>query len=74
MIPDEKTMQFLEQQIPELAESAFRQAYWRTLDAGLSVMITENNGIYEVFPDGTKTFIKTTQPPTSVTIGEKREL
>lgn len=42
MIPDEKTMQFLEQQIPELAESAFRQAYWRTLDVGLSVTIIIN--------------------------------
>jgi hypothetical protein len=63
MIPNEKTMQFLEQQIPQLAGAACLQAYYRALEAGLSVTISENGIIYEVFPDGTKKFIKNIPPP-----------
>jgi len=68
----EQSMQFLEEHIPELAESAVTQAYWQTLASGSSVLESENGVIYEVFPDGTRKVVKTTMPPTSVALGEKR--
>ncbi len=74
MVYDEKTMCFLEQQIPELAKLAFKKAYWDALNAGLSVVVREGAAIYEVFPDGTKRFVQAVLPPTPAVIGEKREL
>jgi hypothetical protein len=74
MSTPEKTMQYLEEHIPELAESAITQAYWQTLASGNSVLESENGVIFEVFPDGKRKIIKTTPPPTSISIGEKRIL
>jgi hypothetical protein len=74
MPTSEKSMQFLEEHIPELAQSAVTQAYWQTLASGNSVLQSDNGKIYEVFPDGTRTLIKTVTPPTSVSPGEKRVL
>ncbi|MFZ4702069.1 MAG: hypothetical protein ACOYMG_18645 [Candidatus Methylumidiphilus sp.] len=68
----EQSMQFLEEHIPELAESAVTQAYWQTLASGSSVLESDNGVIYEVFPDGTRKVVKTTMPPTAVALGEKR--
>lgn len=65
---NEKEMDFLENQIPILAEFATKQAYWLSLAAGSSVMIAENGQLIEVFPDGSRIVrkeipkrIKTTQ-------------
>jgi hypothetical protein len=55
---NEKEMTFIESHIPELAEVAFKQAFWQTLADGVSVMIAENNQLVELFPDGTKKVIK----------------
>lgn len=74
MPTSEKSMRFLEEHIPELAQSAVTQAYWQTLASGSSVLQSENGAIYEVFPDGTRQLIKTTKPPTVVTVGETRVL
>ena len=74
MTKSEKTMRFLEEHIPDLAQSAVTQAYWRALASGNSVLQSENGVIYEVFPDGTRTLIKTTTPPTAVTPGATRVL
>lgn len=52
MTTPEQTMRFLEEHIPELAESAVTQAYWQALASGSSVLESENGVIYEVFPDG----------------------
>ena len=68
----EKTMRFLEEHIPELAQSAVTQAYWQALASGSSVLQSENGAIFEVFPDGTRKLIKTTTPPGVVGIGETR--
>ena len=68
----EQSMKFLEEHIPELAESAVTQAYWQTLASGSSVLESDNGVIYEVFPDGTRKVVKTTTPPTAVVLGEKR--
>ena len=70
----EEAIQYLEAHIPELAESAVTQAYWQALADGSSVLESENGVIYEVFPDGTRNILKTIEPPTPVSIGEKRVL
>lgn len=67
---DEKIIQFLEQQIPEMAEAATRQAFWDTLTSGNSVTISENGEIKEIFPDGTVKFIKKTAPLINVEKGQ----
>jgi hypothetical protein len=71
---DEKAIDYLEQHIPELAESAMKQAYWQALASGSSVLEHENGVIYEVFPDGTRKVVKTIPPPTPVKVGEKKQL
>jgi len=58
MQPTERQLDFIESHIPELAEGAFKQAFWQTLSDGVSVMIAENNQLVEVFPDGTKKIIR----------------
>ena len=70
----EKCMQFLEEHIPELAQSAVTQAYWQALAAGNSVLQSDNGVIYEVFPDGTRTVVKTLPPDSPVVMGETRVL
>jgi len=41
MILSEEAMTFLEGHIPELADVAFKQAYWSALASGYSVLISE---------------------------------
>jgi hypothetical protein len=62
----EKELDFLEEHIPELANSAIKKAYLDTLSAGLSVTKVIENKIYEIFPDGTKKFIKDIKPSIKV--------
>jgi hypothetical protein len=70
----EQSMTFLEEHIPELAQSAVTQAYWQALASGNSVLQSENGTIYELFPDGTQKIVKAITPPTAVRVGEKRVL
>jgi len=72
MSTSEKAMQFLEEHIPELAQSAVTQAYWQALASGSSVLQSDKGVIYEVFPDGTRKLIKTTPPPSVVAVGATR--
>jgi hypothetical protein len=69
---DEETVSFLEEQIPELAVLALRQAYWQALTSGNSVLEHEDGVIYETFPNGTRKVVKVTGPPLRVVRGEKR--
>lgn len=62
MKDDEKVIDYLEQQIPELAAAATKIAYWQALASGSSVLISENGELVEVFPDGTRRFIKKIEP------------
>lgn len=62
----EKALDYLEQQIPELAEQATRQAYWRTLASGHNAVIVEDGHIVEVKPDGTRTILKAIAQPQAV--------
>jgi len=73
METDEKSMQFLEDHIPELADAAFKQAYWQALAAGSSVLKVANGCIVEVFPDGTRRVIKQIGEPIPVTPGRQRK-
>jgi hypothetical protein len=70
----EESMRFLEEQIPELAEAAVRQAYWDALNAGNSVLEYEDGALVEVFPDGTRTRIKQLPEQRKVTPGQTFKL
>jgi hypothetical protein len=62
MEDNEKVIDYLEQQIPELAAAATKIAYWQALASGSSVLISENDEIVEVFPDGTRKFVRKIEP------------
>jgi hypothetical protein len=70
----EKAIDYLEAHIPELAEVAFKQAYWAALASGSSVLVSENGSLVEVFPDGERKFIKKLSPWTPVKRGQKLEI
>lgn len=69
----EKAIDYLEEHIPELAEIAFKQAYWAALASGSSVLISENGNLVEVFPDGKREFKKKLHPWIPVKPGQKLE-
>lgn len=58
MIPNEQSMQFLEDHISDLADAAFTQAYWQALASGSCVLKVEQGEIVEVFSDGSRKLIK----------------
>lgn len=64
---NEQEINYLEQQIPILAETATKQAYWQTLASGDKVMIAENGKLIEVSPDGSRKIIKEIEKPIKVT-------
>jgi len=70
----EKAMKFLEDHIPELADGAFKQAYWSALASGSTVLGAEDGNLIEVHPDGTRKVIKKLSKPTKVTRGQKLEI
>jgi len=71
MADPEISIEYLENQIPALAQAAVTMAYWNTLASGQSVLETENGAIYEMFPDGTRRLIKQIEPPIQVQYGQK---
>lgn len=71
---NEKEINYLEQHIPELAEIAFKQAYWSALASGSTVLMSENGNLVEVFPDGQRKVIKSLPPSTPVVPGQKLEI
>ncbi len=71
---NEEEMSYLEEHIPELAQIAFKQAYWAALASGSSVLISENGDLVEVFPDGKRKFIKHLAPWIPVTQGQRFEI
>ncbi|MEI7586823.1 hypothetical protein [Runella sp.] len=64
---NEQELDYLEQQIPILAETATKQAYWQTLASGDKVMIAEDGKLIEVSPDGSRKIIKEIGKPSKVT-------
>lgn len=74
MTLNEEEISFLEEHIPELAEIAFKQAYWAALASGSSVLIRENNNLVEVFPNGKRKFVKRLPPLINIKRGRKLEI
>lgn len=70
----EKAIDFLEQHIPEQAVMALKQAYWKALASGSSVLVCEGGHLIEQFPDGTKKIIKKVSPPIRVQAGQKWDI
>jgi len=70
----EKALDYLEEHIPDLAEVAFKQAYWAALASGSSVLISENGCLMEIFPDRERKFIKKLSPWAPVKRGQKVEI
>ena len=66
-VREEKTQ---EEEIPDLAVGAIKEAYKATLQARKSVLIADNGVLYEIFPDGTKTPIKPLKSPTPIRRGQ----
>lgn len=69
---DEKTMSKRENRIPQLAESAVKQARSKTLASGRSVIEAVNGKLIESRPDGTSTVLKSLPAPTHVVAGQKK--
>jgi hypothetical protein len=67
---DEKTIDYLEQHIPELAEAATKQAYWNALASGNSVLVSEDGLLIENFPDGTSKIVGKSEPFVKVKKGK----
>lgn len=69
---NEKAMRQQENRIPQLAESAVKQARANTLKAGRSVVEAVDGKLIETRPDGTSRVIKSIPAPTPVVAGQKR--
>ena len=54
----------LESEFPAMATEAFAAARARALAAGLSLVESDGDVIYEVFPDGRRVRVKQIEPPT----------
>ena len=70
----EEAIDFLEDQIPELAGIAIRQAYWNALASGFNVLVSKNGALVEVHPDGTEKIIKELPLGMPVVRGQKIKL
>lgn len=62
----EAELDYLEKGIPVLAKNAIQKAYYDTLSAGLSVVESIDGSIYEIFPNGSKKFIKKGSPEINI--------
>ena len=71
---DEKTIEFLEDHIPEVAQAAVTQAYWMALASGCKVLQVEGNKLVEVSPDGAKRTVKLLIPTMTVKKGQKLKI
>jgi hypothetical protein len=68
---NENAMKHIEEHIPELADSAIKQAYWSALASGSNVLECADGVMYEVSPDGSRREIKKVKPPVAVTVGQR---
>lgn len=71
---DDQRIEQLESSFPAASGVAFANAYNLAIKAGLSVVVSENGAIYEVFPDGRRTLVKTVTPPSPAQPGRKLTL
>ena len=68
---DEQQLEQLERECPAASGVAFASAYQQAVQAGLSVVVSENGEIVEIFPDGRRKFIKSITTPTPDQPGRK---
>jgi hypothetical protein len=71
MAEQENNIEILENQFPAAAGPAFAAARGIILSAGHSVLESESGVLYEVFPDGSRRWVKEIEPPMSVVSGRK---
>lgn len=71
MADQENNIEILESQFPAAAGPAFAAARGIILAAGLSVLESESGVLYEVFPDGSRRWVKEIEPPIPVVSGHK---
>lgn len=70
----EKEIENLEEQIPLIAEVSAKQAYLETLAFGHSVLVVENDQIFQIFPDGRRVLIQKIEPRILIKKGTKFEI
>ena len=68
---DEKQIEQLELEFPAVSGVAFANAYQQAIQNGLSVVVSEGESLFEVFPDGQRKLVKTIAPPSPAQIGQK---
>lgn len=68
----EESMQRIEAQIPELAGTAVRRAYWQALATTGKVLEARNGQLVETTAEGSVRFMRSIAKPISVTLGAKR--
>ena len=71
MAENEEHIQELEEAFPKIAGAAFAAARAEALRSGLSVIESSEGAIYEVFPDGTRRFLKSVEAGTPVVPGTR---
>ena len=54
----DEEIDFLGTQIPAQAVAATQAAFWSALTSGQSVVCADGDELYEIFPDGSRRFIK----------------
>lgn len=69
MTDPDKTTDFLESHIPAISGAAFDVAHVQALASGQRVLVSANDGIYEVAADGTRTRIKIVSEPIAIKQG-----
>lgn len=71
---NEKTIQFIEDHIPEIAQAAVTQAYWMALASGCKVVEVDGDKLVEVSPDGGRRTVKSLAPTISIKKGQKLKI
>jgi hypothetical protein len=68
----EESMQHMEAQIPELAGTAVKRAYWQALTTTGKVLEARNGQLVETTSDGAVRVVRSIAKPIAVTMGTKR--
>ena len=71
MTENDEQFEERESLIPHASGIAFATARARVLASGQSLLQSEGDAIYEVFPDGRRRFVKSIEPATDAVIGDK---
>jgi len=68
---DDQQIEQLERDFPTASGVAFSNARNQAFHAGLSVMVSDGDSVFEVFPDGQRKWIKSIAPPSPAKPGQK---